>query len=227
MPTKPLAPSAASSSSAGAVPVKSTRVAKPAKPKLAATSGRGSQGTQQRANHRTADGEPVPKYTSLTPLVLESFLHVMALSGNFSKACRELRLNPTTVFALRHSDEEFGKRYNDAMRVAAEGWEAEVARRAFEGYERPVYQQGMLVGQQREFSDSLAAMLLKGAKPERYRERSSSEVTLRGGVTVALEQLTDAELDELLNKKLLDLGARHPQRYSVEAQSDAPAASKP
>ncbi|MBX6773030.1 MAG: hypothetical protein IRY83_14975 [Chloroflexi bacterium] len=49
--------------------------------------------------------------------------------------------------------------------------EAEAWRRAVDGVERPVYQNGQRVGAVREYSDTLLIFLLKGGRPQKYRER--------------------------------------------------------
>ena len=48
-------------------------------------------------------------------------------------------------------------------------------RRAAEGTLKPVYQGGKLVGEIREFSDTLLIFLLKGKRPEVYRENVKVE----------------------------------------------------
>ena len=61
----------------------------------------------------------------------------------------------------------------------------------------PVYYQGKEVGQIRKFSDTLLIFLLKGARPETYRERH--EHTGKHGGPIQYEdvsQMTDEQLDE-------------------------------
>lgn len=147
-----------------------------------------------------------PRFTTLTPLVLEAFLSSVAECGNITKACGELRINRGTIYQMRQEDETFKNRLNEALTVGYDSWEDAAAKRAFEGVAKPVYQQGMQVGSVIEFSDTLAALLLKGSKPERYKERISSEVSVNGKMTLALEKLSDDELNEAINKKLQMLG---------------------
>lgn len=148
-------------------------------------------------------------YIPLTPLAISALLHLIATTGHVTNSCNALGINYTEVYRLKANDEAFKLRFNEAQSVAADSWEDEAARRAFTGYDRPVYQQGMLVGQTREYSDNLATFLLKGAKPEKHRERASTEVLLKGGVTVGLGELTDDELNEYINTKLAALGCGH------------------
>lgn len=55
--------------------------------------------------------------------------------------------------------------------MAADRLEREAWRRAVEGWEEPVYPKGQLVGTVRLYSDTLLALLLRAARPKRYREQ--------------------------------------------------------
>ena len=57
-----------------------------------------------------------------------------------------------------------------AREGAADTLEAEARRRAIEGVEEPVFHKGEQVGTLRKYSDVLLIFLLKGARPERYRD---------------------------------------------------------
>ena len=58
-----------------------------------------------------------------------------------------------------------------AERLAGDLIEAELVRRAVEGVDEPVFQQGRLVGFVRKYSDRLLELAAKGTLPEKYRER--------------------------------------------------------
>ncbi len=66
--------------------------------------------------------------------------------------------------------EPYQAAFAEAEACAVEIWEDECRRRAFKGVDEPVYQKGMLVGHVRKFSDLLAIFMLKGARPEKYRD---------------------------------------------------------
>jgi hypothetical protein len=57
--------------------------------------------------------------------------------------------------------------------------EEEARRRAVDGVLKPVFQRGRQVGRIREYSDVLLVTLLKGKRPDTYRERF--EHTGKGG----------------------------------------------
>jgi hypothetical protein len=56
--------------------------------------------------------------------------------------------------------------------MAGDFLEDEAIRRAMEGWEKKVFYQGQHVDNERIYSDMLMAMLLKGAKPHRYKDRT-------------------------------------------------------
>ncbi len=84
-----------------------------------------------------------------------------------------------------------------AEEVAADRLEAEAWRRAVEGVERPVgWYQGKPGGYVKEYSDVLLIFLLKGLRPEKYRER----MELKGGLArLDLRQLPDHLLERIAN----------------------------
>lgn len=147
-----------------------------------------------------------PRFTPITPIVVSAFLSVVAGCGNITQACDELRINRGSIYQMRQENEEFRLALAEALTTGYDAWEDAAARRAFVGYEKPVFQQGMQVGETIEYSDTLAALLLKGSKPEKYKERSSSEVSVSGRLSVQLEKLSDEELNQLIDAKLIALG---------------------
>lgn len=154
-----------------------------------------------------ARGRDNPNLPSFTPIVTEAFLHAVALTGNISVTCEEMKLNRLTVYQMKATNEAFASRLNEALEHGVRGWEDEAARRAFRGYDRPVYQQGMLVGKTKEYSDTLATFLLKGARPEKYREKAVNEITMNNGSVLSTGALSDDELNAAINSKLATLGA--------------------
>lgn len=71
----------------------------------------------------------------------------------------------------------------DSIEVA----EMELRRRALTGWNEPVYYKGKLVGEKRVYSDYCLGMLLRGAKPRKYRERASVELSGPGGGAIDIE----------------------------------------
>jgi hypothetical protein len=78
-------------------------------------------------------------------------------------------------------DEEWAQRVEDARQAFADKIEKAVFKRAVKGTKKPVFYQGRECGYVREYSDSLAALILKRHRPE-YRERSTVDLNASGGV---------------------------------------------
>ena len=98
------------------------------------------------------------------------------------------------------ADEQFKALYNEAHEDALDQLEEEARRRAVDGVLKPVYQRGRLVGRIREYSDTLLITLLKGKRPDTFRERF--EHTGKGGKPLfpPVSSLSDDELQaEFLN----------------------------
>lgn len=116
-----------------------------------------------------------------TPKKLGEFLDLLATNGNVTISAQELNLDRRKLYRLRDEQPEFAAAWDSAMAEAADHLEAEARRRAVEGWHEPVFYQGDEVGYVRRFSDTLLIFLMKGANPEKYRERSSTELSGPGG----------------------------------------------
>jgi hypothetical protein len=113
----------------------------------------------------------------------DKFIDVLAASCNVSEACRAAGIARSTAHDWRAVDAEFMRRWDEAIETAKDALEAEARRRAVEGWQEPVYQQGRQVGTIQRYSDRMLEVLLKGHKPQ-FRERS--DVTV--GVTIPQPQ---------------------------------------
>lgn len=116
------------------------------------------------------------------------FLRAFATRGIVLEGCRAAGVSRSTVDKWREQSEWFEELYCIAIEEAADRIEAEAIRRAVDGYDEPVIYQGMpttvvdpVTGEQRQltvrkYSDALMALVLKGARPEKYRENHKVEV---------------------------------------------------
>ena len=125
-----------------------------------------------------------------TPKKENEFLAALAATCNVTRACEAAGLGRRTAYQWRDADPEFAARWENARRIGAEALEDECMRRATEGVEEPVFFQGVECGTVRKYSDTLAIFLLKGAMPEKYREKASMELTGASGGPV---QISDTE----------------------------------
>lgn len=127
------------------------------------------------------------------------FLDALAQTGNVSEAATAAAIGRSAAYDWRRDDAAFAADWDAAVDEAADRMEREAFRRAVEGVERPVFGslgQGLgsgEVGRVREYSDTLLIFLLKGARPEKYRERQ--DVKLQGEIAHKGYVVKDASPD--------------------------------
>jgi hypothetical protein len=107
----------------------------------------------------------------------ERYLKALEAVGTLTAGCKAAKVSANTVYAWREMSETFAMRENQARSTFADTLEAEAVRRARQGTERPVYQQGQLVGYETVYSDALLWNLLRSARPEKYRDRLDLNVS--------------------------------------------------
>lgn len=124
------------------------------------------------------------------PLQLKkaAFLAAYRLCGNVTHAAEASEVGRDRHYAWLKSDAAYAKEAEAATAEATERLEAEARRRATQGVKKLVLYQGkpvMVDGEylyEHQYSDVLLIFLLKGAKPEKYRERHNMELSGPGGV---------------------------------------------
>lgn len=99
-----------------------------------------------------------------------SFLAAFRHCGRVDKAAEAAGITRQAHY-LWLKDPEYVFRYEEAQTEAVQLLEDEAIRRAVQGVEEPVYHGGKIVGSKLSYSDTLLIFLLKGAKPEKYRDR--------------------------------------------------------
>lgn len=129
-----------------------------------------------------------------------AFLVAYAELGSIPKACEAAGIERKSEWHWR-SDPVFVEAKAYAWQLAAEKLEAEAFRRAHDGVEEPVFQSGGEVGRVRKYSDTLLIFLLKGAKPNTYRDQWKGEISGPDGgpirTAVDLSKLSEEELATL------------------------------
>lgn len=111
------------------------------------------------------------------------FLDALARTGIVADALRESGIKTyATISKWRREDEQFSAAYDEALDFAADALEAEARRRAIEGVRRTRYDKdGKLIAEEQVYSDTLLIHLLKANKPEKFAERTKSEITSPDG----------------------------------------------
>lgn len=158
---------------------------------------------------RSTGGEKIA-----SSLLKRAFLDALSRYGTVNRAKEEVaRIYGVVVSRMRvGSWVKYDKKFRDRYIMAAEDFndrlEDAAYERGVEGWEEPVYQQGQLVGSKRVYSDSLLQMLLKGSRPQKYRD------------VVGVQHQTAAEMKEALNRELarLSLLPQVPAETPVDAE---------
>lgn len=124
------------------------------------------------------------------------YLERLAQTGQKTKAAAYAGWTSLhTVRAIARKDPKFAALEQEAIEIAADRLEDEAYRRAHDGVKKPVFQKGELMAEITEYSDPLTMFLLRGLRPDKYRDRSKTEhdVNVRvTGVAVLPSTMQDA-----------------------------------
>ena len=101
----------------------------------------------------------------------DAFLAAYRECGSVSYAARAEKINRCTHYRWLQQYPEYTEAFAEAREEAADVLEQEARRRAVEGVEAPVFYKGEVCGTVKRYSDVLLIFLLKGARPDKYRER--------------------------------------------------------
>jgi hypothetical protein len=124
----------------------------------------------------------------------KAFLDAYRDTGNIRLACAASGVARSTVYKWQEHDAEFSAAFGVAQVEAVEALEAAAYHRAVEGVETAVTAPGRgIVGYEQKFSDTLLIFLLKGAAPEKYRDRMEMR---HSGHVQTLAELVAAARDD-------------------------------
>lgn len=140
-----------------------------------------------------------------------AFLSAFGKTGNISLACRSANIVRQTHYNWLERFPKYAAKFALAEEEAADYLELEARRRAMDGIDEPVIYQGELMGQKveyndtpeknhfipltvKKYSDTLLIFLLKGARPQKFRENHRHEVSGPGGKAIETMATTRPEL---------------------------------
>lgn len=126
------------------------------------------------------------------------YLEALGSCANVTIAAKIAGVTRQAVFYAR-SDDEFAKAEKVAIDRGIDLVEASAFKSAVYGDLKPVYHQGILCGEVLEYSDAMRSLLLKGRRPEVYKDRQENS----GTVNVVTTHMTRAEW----KKRLADIDA--------------------
>jgi hypothetical protein len=131
------------------------------------------------------------------------FFAVLSSGKTVQEALGAVGYHRQRVYEWRSADEEFRRRWEEAVDQAVELMEAEADRRTLEGVVKPVMYQGEKVGEVREYSYTLLIFRLKALRPSVYRENIRQEITGAGGGPIRhLREVSDEELEKIAKRVL-------------------------
>jgi hypothetical protein len=133
----------------------------------------------------------------------DRFFKKLSERGNITDACAESGVGRTTVYehiaaATKVTEPTpealaWHARFEEAKEVAMDRLESEAFRRAHDGWIKKSYTIPGREGSEEKhveemaYSDTLMVLLLKAHRPEKYKERTSSEVSGPGGKPIQTE----------------------------------------
>lgn len=181
------------------------------------------KGAHSHTRARDARGRRVRAKNEATRVLKAKarFLKEFAQNGNVSVSCRAAKVGRRTIYDWLEVDPTFKGLYEEAHDEALDALEEEARRRAVDGVNEPVYQGGEKVGTVRKFSDALLILLLKGKRPDTFRERH--EVTGKNGGPLHTQTDVILKAKSTLLEKLTRLSGRA-QGTSGPADGGAPGA---
>jgi hypothetical protein len=110
----------------------------------------------------------------------KSFLTAFALCGNVTDASDKAEIGCKTHYGWMNLEHDERDAYREAFAEAQERafvvLEREARRRAVDGVENPIFDKdGNLVGHEIKYSDTMLIFLMKGLRPDVYRETFKHE----------------------------------------------------
>ncbi len=117
--------------------------------------------------------------TSRTPEKDAAFLDTLRDGASVSASCLAAAYGRASVYEWREADEAFKAAWDDAADEGTDRMEDEAYRRAVRGTTKPVFQGGKRVGEVQEFSDTLMIFMLKGRRPEKFKDRSTVDMNAK------------------------------------------------
>lgn len=150
------------------------------------------------------------------------FIAAFRRNANITESCRLAKLDRRTVYLWLDQDPQFKDDFSVAREDATDLLELEARRRAVDGWEQPVYQKGAEVGRIRLYSDRLMEVLLKGHRPETFKDRQDVNMTARVGPLQDPRLTADEELEARLAVSLAQVEALRARRGTPLPAAELP-----
>jgi hypothetical protein len=132
------------------------------------------------------------------------FIEALREFGHVGKACQAAMVSRQTAYVHRRAEPQFAKEWETAIDDAAFTLEDEAWRRARDGVDEPIVHQGMIIGTQKKYSDTLLIFLLKGIKPDKYADKLVVRIDPEQAALLRKHGLTPSEAWLQLMQSLAD-----------------------
>ena len=158
-----------------------------------------------------------------TPDKQQAFLILYSHFGVISKSAQAVGVGYDTIARQLKSDPVFKKLFERAKIVAADTVEAEVFKRAVEGWEEPVWYQGEIVGHTLKKSDRMLELLAKGVRPDKFSEKM--QLSGKGGGPLQLQvinfgETTREELDKIEEGEYIEQAPQSAEGKQIREEVD-------
>lgn len=113
----------------------------------------------------------VKKYTHFTLEKREHFLESLRQGHTVKFAAQAVGVTRRTAYLHRDKKAAFAEAWAESESEGTEALEQEARRRAVDGVTEAIYdKKGQMIGETTRYSDTLLIFLLKGRKPDTYRD---------------------------------------------------------
>lgn len=122
----------------------------------------------------------------------EVFLSELAKHGRVTTAADTAGVDRANLYTRKKEDPVFAEQWATAIDRFADTLEEAARLRAVEGIDKGVYHQGVLMATEKQYSDSLLALMLKAKRKREYGDSSKVELTGADGGPV---QVTESPIE--------------------------------
>ncbi len=116
-----------------------------------------------------------------TPQLEEKFLQGLRDGLTPKEAAANCNIARSTAFDWKGEDEDFRRRWNEAIDEGTDLLEKEARRRAVEGVDEPVFYQGTECAVVKKYSDQLLMLMLRGRRSDVYNTERHEHTGEGGG----------------------------------------------
>lgn len=126
-----------------------------------------------------------------------AFLSAYAETGRFDLAAQAARVTRFVHYHWMRDDPDYPAAFRQAQDMAADTLETEAVRRAVTGVDKPVFWKGRQISTVKEYDTTLLIFMLKGLRPEKYKDRVQVDVS---GYLRQLAEDNGLDADEVLRE---------------------------